>query len=168
MGVSALFQMANPNPNPSPSPSPNSNSNPSPNPTPNQVTATIFQMVEKHYAIPRAVIFRSEFSVYVSSPSNPNPGPNPSPNPSPNPNPKPDPNPSPSPNPNPNQVELSFRLQLLPSEVYPHFVRLLQALERTPHEYLGEAQYQAYYAEFLRPRAEPVAEPEGEVAFDER
>jgi len=92
-----------------------------------KVTATIFQMVEKHYAIPRAVIFRSEFSVYV---------------------------------------ELSFRLQLLPSEVYPHFVRLLQALERTPHEYLGEAQYQAYYAEFLRPRAEPVAEPE--VAFDER
>ena len=64
------------------------------------------------------------------------------------------------------QVELSFRLQLHPSEVYPHFVRLLQALERTPHEYLGEAQYQAYYAEFLRPRAEPVAEPE--AAFDER
>ena len=96
---------------------------------------------------------------------------------------------------------LSFRLQLLPSEVYPHFMRLLQArrsppaplaarrprrgrrrpapprppprrraalpasatsgrarlqaLERTPHEYLGETQYQAYAAEFLRP-AQPV------------
>ena len=75
--------------------------------------------------------------------------------------------PSPSPkSPHCHQVELSFRLQLHPSEVYPHFVRLLQALERTPHEYLGEAQYQAYYAEFLRPRAEPVAEPE--AAFDER
>ena len=77
-----------------------------------KVTSNIFQMVEKHYAIPRAVIFRSEFSVYV---------------------------------------ELSFRLQLVPSEVYPHFVRLLQQLERTPHEYLGEAQYQSYAAEFLRP-----------------
>lgn len=77
-----------------------------------KVTSNIFQMVEKHYAIPRAVIFRSEFSVYV---------------------------------------ELSFRLQLAPSEVYPHFVRLLQQLERTPHEYLGEAQYQSYAAEFLRP-----------------
>ena len=103
-----------------------------PAPCLSQVTAEIFRMVERHYAIPRAVIFRSEFSVYV---------------------------------------ELSFRLQLEPSEVYPHFVRLLQALERTPHEYLGEAHFQNYYAEFLRPRAEaseaePVAEPE--AAFNER
>ena len=51
-----------------------------------KVTGTLIQQVEKHYAIPRAVLFRSEFSVYV---------------------------------------ELSFRLQLIPSEVYPHFVRLL-------------------------------------------
>eukprot|EP00908_Phaeocystis_cordata_P012977 Transcript_2402.p1 GENE.Transcript_2402~~Transcript_2402.p1 ORF type:complete len:525 (+),score=247.95 Transcript_2402:110-1684(+) len=94
-----------------------------------KVTSTIFHMVEKHYAIPRAVIFRSEFSVYV---------------------------------------ELSFRLQLLPSEVYPHFVRLLQALERTPQEYLGEAQYQAYAAEYLQPRVEPVEPVVEEPAFNER
>ena len=92
-----------------------------------RVTSTIFHTVERHYAIPRAVIFRSEFSVYV---------------------------------------ELAFRLQLQPSEVYPHFVRLLQALERTPHEYLGEAQYQAYAAEFLRPRAEPVEPVVEEPDFD--
>ena len=96
-----------------------------------KVTGTLIQQVEKHYAIPRAVLFRSEFSVYV---------------------------------------ELSFRLQLLPSEVYPHFVRLLQALERTPHEYLGEVQYQAYAAEFLQPTrvdTESMSESWSEFAEDE-
>ena len=68
-------------------------------------TADLLTLLERQYAIPRAVIFGSEFSVYV---------------------------------------ELSFQLCLEPHEVYPHFLRLLQVLERTPQEYLGVL----YYAEY--------------------
>lgn len=68
---------------------------------------------ERHYAIPRAVLFRSEFSVYV---------------------------------------ELAFGLPIEPQEVYPHFVRLLQTLERTPQEYLGESAFQEYQNDFIKPK----------------
>eukprot|EP00965_Chrysotila_dentata_P128293 4241298-Pleurochrysis_carterae.AAC.1 len=72
-----------------------------------QSLRSLLPTIEVHFAIPKAVLFRSEFSVYV---------------------------------------ELSFSLQLEPHEVYPHFLRLLQVLERTPQEYLGEAHFQAYQA----------------------
>jgi len=82
----------------------------------------LLQQVEKHYGIPRAVLFRSEFSVYV---------------------------------------ELAFRLQLEPQEVYPHFSRILQGIERTPQEYLGETTFQAYYNTFIKPeRTSDELEPE--------
>ena len=167
-----------------------------------KVTSTIFHMVEKHYAIPRAVIFRSECAACLPPRFPPqratcllHPAPRatvllgacgPSPRlrscPTTCPTafargpppllPPPPPPPPPPPSPPPTRfsvyVELSFRLQLLPSEVYPHFVRLLQALERTPQEYLGEAQYQAYAAEYLQPRVEPVEPVVEEPAFNER
>uniref|UniRef100_A0A7S3EW08 Cyclin N-terminal domain-containing protein n=1 Tax=Haptolina ericina TaxID=156174 RepID=A0A7S3EW08_9EUKA len=85
-------------------------------------TKLLMQQLERHYGIPRAVLFRSEFSVYV---------------------------------------ELAFRLQLEPQEVYPHFSRLLQGLERTPQEYLGETTFQAYYNTFIKPqRTTDDIEPE--------
>ena len=83
----------------------------------------VLSAIEKNYGIPRAVLFRSEFSVYV---------------------------------------ELAFRLQLAPSEIYPHFLRLLQQLERTPQEYLGEASYHAFEKEIILPERRLQHGGEGE------
>ena len=53
------------------------------------------------------------------------------------------------------------RLQLEPQEVYPHFSRILQGIERTPQEYLGETTFQAYYNTFIKPeRTSDEIEPE--------
>jgi len=79
----------------------------------------LLELVEKNYSIPRATIFRSEWSAYV---------------------------------------ELGFDLNMEPHEVYPHFTRLLQAAERTPHEYLGESNFQDYIANILQPHAEDERE----------
>ena len=61
---------------------------------------TLLAAVERHYSIPRATVFRSEFSAYA---------------------------------------ELAFDLRLEPGDIFPHFSRLLTQAERTPHDYLGEA-----------------------------
>mmetsp|Transcript_29951 Transcript_29951/g.96646 ORF Transcript_29951/g.96646 Transcript_29951/m.96646 type:complete len:290 (-) Transcript_29951:20-889(-) len=79
----------------------------------------LLESVEKNYSIPRATLFRSEWSTYV---------------------------------------ELGFDISAEPHELYPHFTRLLQASERTPHEYLGESHFQDYVALFLQPHAEDERE----------
>jgi len=76
---------------------------------------TLLAAVERHYSIPRATVFRSEFSAYA---------------------------------------ELAFDLRLEPGDIFPHFSRLLTQAERTPHDYLGEANFAEFQAEFLEPPAD--------------
>lgn len=63
-----------------------------------KVVRALLQGIERALGIPRAVVCRSEFSVYV---------------------------------------ELGFALRVEPAHVHSHFVRLLQSVEKSPHEYLG-------------------------------